>query len=99
GRLELKYRHVVGILRALEVDPGIFFRSLYPEPAGEAAATSRAMERLLGGLNRMGLAAVSAGSSGSSGSAGAAPAGIDPDDLERRIRAAVEEALAAGAGR
>lgn len=86
GRLELKYRHVVGILRALEVDPGVFFRSLYPEPAGEAAASSRAMERLLGGLNRMGLAAPP-------------NAGIDPDDLERRIRAAVEEALAAGVGR
>lgn len=93
GRLELKYRHVTGILRALDVDPGIFFRSLYPEPAGEAAASSRAMERFLGGLNRMGLSAISPEPAAS------AVSGIDPDDLERRIRTAVEEALTGGAGR
>ena len=100
GRLELKFRHVTGILRALEVDPGVFFRALYPEPAGEAAAAGRAMERFLGGLNRMGLAAPPAEPPAEvTEGAAAPPAGIDADELERRIRAAVEEALSAGANR
>ena len=87
GRLELKYRHVTSILRALSVDPGVFFRALYPEPEGEAAPSARGMERYLGSLHRMGLEQPPQ-------PAAAAPA-IDPDELERRIRAAIQDALAA----
>src|ERR1700730_15301209 len=32
GRLELKYRHILEILGALELDPGLFFRALFLEP-------------------------------------------------------------------
>jgi hypothetical protein len=89
GRLELKYRHVTSILRALSVDPGVFFRALYPEPEGEAAPAARGMERYLGSLHRMGLEQPHQPESQA-----AAPA-IDPEELERRIRAAIQEALAA----
>lgn len=89
GRLELKYRHVSSILRALEVDPGVFFRALYPEQAAEAMASGRGMERFLGSLHRMGLAVRSELPP---------PAGIDADELERRIRGAIQEALAVRGG-
>ena len=88
GRLELKFRHVSSILRALEVDPGIFFRALYPEPP-EAAVSGRGMERYLGSLHRMGLAVRSEPPPSAS---------IDADELERRIRGAIQEALAVRGG-
>ena len=31
GRMELKFRHILAILRALEVEPSVFFQTLYPE--------------------------------------------------------------------
>src|SRR6185436_20852842 len=30
GRMELKFRHVLAFLRALEVEPSVFFQTLYP---------------------------------------------------------------------
>lgn len=36
GAVELKLRHILAILRILEIDPALFFQTLYPEasPAG-----------------------------------------------------------------
>jgi transcriptional regulator with XRE-family HTH domain len=31
GRMELKFRHILAILRALDVEPSLFFQTLYPE--------------------------------------------------------------------
>src|ERR1700709_1383261 len=53
GRLELKYRHILAILRGLELEPRVFFRSLYPEP-GEPAGGARMLERLFAELQRSG---------------------------------------------
>src|SRR6476619_8579557 len=53
GRLELKYRHILAILRGLELEPRVFFRSLFPEP-GEPASGARMLERLFAELQRSG---------------------------------------------
>jgi transcriptional regulator with XRE-family HTH domain len=82
GRMELKFRHVLAILRALEVDPGVFFQTLYPEnrPATDAAV----MEEFLRRFQRLGFGAPPA-------PAPSPP--LDPQELERLIRNAVRAAL------
>jgi len=87
GRLELKYRHILAILRGLELEPRVFFRSLFPEP-GEPASGARMLERLFAELQRSGY-----------GSYLAPPPpppqpAIDAEELDRRIQAAVAAALA-----
>jgi hypothetical protein len=96
GRLELKYRHILAILRGLELEPRVFFRSLFPEP-GEPVSGARMLERLFAELQRSGY--------GTYLSPPAVPAfapspaaflpAIDADELDRRIQAAVAAALAA----
>jgi transcriptional regulator with XRE-family HTH domain len=81
GRMELKYRHILGMLEALEVAPATFFGILFP-PAEEARGGPSPMERLLGQLRRIGPAERHE----------PAPA-ASPDDLDRRIRAVVREML------
>jgi transcriptional regulator with XRE-family HTH domain len=135
GRLELKYRHILEILGALELDPGLFFRALFLEPE-KPSDSGRVMEKFLESLQKMGYygellapsraehgpgraapgfagaalptagaAAPATPAPAAAGAAGdpaagdpGAPArglpGIDPDDLDRRIRSAVREALA-----
>jgi hypothetical protein len=82
GRLELKFRHVLAILYALEIEPRVFFRALYPDP-GEADGSVRMIGRYFDELQR--------------GSAVAPPEPPSPvlrgDELERRIREAVEAVL------
>ena len=91
GRMELKFRHVLAILRALDVDPGMFFQTLYPDsrPASDQAV----MEEFLRRFQRLGF-----------GSGGPAPPSlppsqppsspaVDPRELERLVRKAVREAL------
>jgi transcriptional regulator with XRE-family HTH domain len=109
GRLELKYRHILEILGALELDPGLFFRALFLEPE-RPTESGRMMEKFLESLQIMGYTGerMAAGDDGSvaadaggpgdpgrhRGAPAGAPAGVDPDDLDRRIRAAIAEALA-----
>jgi transcriptional regulator with XRE-family HTH domain len=82
GRMELKFRHILAILRALDVEPNVFFQTLYPEhrPATDAAV----MEEFLRRFQRLGF--------------GAPPAPtpsppLDPRELERMIQNAVRAAL------
>lgn len=82
GRMELKFRHILAILRALDVEPSVFFQTLYPEdrPATDAVV----MEEFLRRFQKLGF--------------GAQPAppptpGIDPQELERMIQSAVRAAL------
>ena len=86
GRMELKFRHILAILRALEVDPSIFFQTLYPEdrPATDAVV----MEEFLRRFQKLGF--------------GAQPApppspALDPQELEKMIQNAVRAALTGAA--
>jgi hypothetical protein len=79
GRLELKFRHILAILAALEIEPRVFFRALFPEP-GEAGGSVRMIGRYFDELQRGGLPLHPEPS----------PPALDAGDLERKIRAAVE---------
>jgi len=87
GRMELKFRHILAVLRALEVEPSVFFQTLYPEnrPSTDAVV----MEEFLRRFQKLGF--------------GAQPApppkpALDPQDLERMIQNAVRAALAGAPG-
>lgn len=83
GRMELKFRHILAILRALEVDPTVFFQTLYPEnrPSTDAVV----MEEFLRRFQKLGFGAQPAPPP-------APPVG--PQELERMIQNAVRAALA-----
>jgi transcriptional regulator with XRE-family HTH domain len=83
GRMELKFRHILAILRALEVEPSVFFQTLYPEnrPATDAVV----MEEFLRRFQKLGFGAQSAPPPKPT---------LDPNDLERMIQNAVRAALA-----
>ncbi|HEX2644119.1 MAG TPA: helix-turn-helix transcriptional regulator [Thermoanaerobaculia bacterium] len=89
GRMELKYRHIIAILRALDVDPGAFFQSLYPEPQS-ASSDLGAVEELLKRLQKLG---VGAGRARQEPEPQTAP-GLDSRELERLVQNAVRTALA-----
>jgi DNA-binding transcriptional regulator YdaS (Cro superfamily) len=82
GRMELKFRHVLAVLRALEVEPNVFFQTLYPEhrPATDAVV----MEEFLRRFQKLGF-----------GSQSAPPPSptVDPRELEQMIQNAVRAAL------
>ncbi|MFY9823785.1 MAG: helix-turn-helix transcriptional regulator [Thermoanaerobaculia bacterium] len=81
GRMELKLRHIIAILRALEVEPTVFFQTLYPEnrPATDAVV----MEEFLRRFQQLGF-----------GTRPAQPApSLDTQELETLIRSAVRAAL------
>ena len=82
GRMELKFRHILAILRALDVEPSVFFQTLYPEDRPPTDAV--VMEEFLRRFQKLGF--------------GAQPTppptpGIDPQELERMIQSAVRAAL------
>jgi len=81
GRMELKFRHILAILHALEVEPSVFFQTLYPEnrPSTDAVV----MEEFLRRFQRLGFGATPAP---------AAPS-LDPQELEKMIQNAVRAAL------
>jgi transcriptional regulator with XRE-family HTH domain len=86
GRMELKYRHILAMLRALEVDPGVFFQTLYPEstPSTDVAM----MEEFLKRFQKLGFGKAPE-------PVPPPPSGrIDSDELERLIQSAVRAALA-----
>lgn len=82
GRMELKFRHILAILRALEVEPSVFFQTLYPEdrPATDAVV----MEEFLRRFQKLGF--------GTQPTPQRGPA-LDPQELERMIQNAVRAAL------
>jgi len=85
GRVELKYRHLLAILEGVDVEPGIFFRVLYPEPdEPRQGAGGRVMERLLDRLHQSGYPDEPA-------PAAQVPAAVDTAELEQRIQAVIRE--------
>jgi transcriptional regulator with XRE-family HTH domain len=87
GRMELKFRHILAVLRALEVEPNVFFQTLYPEnrPSTDAVV----MEEFLRRFQKLGFGAPSAPPP--------SPA-VDPRELEQMIQNAVRAALTGPAG-
>ncbi len=81
GRVELKLRHILAILRILEIEPALFFQTLYPEagPAGGMVQLDELRQR----LTALGV--------------GCEPTAPKPevgmDDLERLVQGAVQAAL------
>jgi len=84
GRMELKLRHILAILRALDVEPALFFQTLYPE--SRPATDQVVMEEFLKRFQKLGFGA------------GAAPPppppALDSQELEKLIQTAVRAALA-----
>lgn len=78
GEIELKLRHILSILRALEVEPALYFESLYPTQA--PAGTIR-IEDLRQRLDSLGL-----------GGPPEAPQ-VVVDDLGKLVQGAVRAAL------
>jgi transcriptional regulator with XRE-family HTH domain len=95
GRMELKLRHILAILRALDVEPSVYFQTLYPE--GRAPSDAAVMEEFLRRFQRMGFSPRPAAEPEPE----PAP-GLDRRELERMIveavQAAVSERLAAIGG-
>jgi len=83
GRMELKFRHILAILRSLEIEPSVFFQTLYPEnrPASDAVV----MEEFLRRFQKLGF--------GAQPTPPPAPA-LDSQELERLVQNAVRAALA-----
>lgn len=83
GRMELKFRHILAVLRALDVEPNVFFQTLYPEnrPSTDAVV----MEEFLRRFQKLGF--------GTQPSPPPTPT-LDPNELERMIQNAVRAALA-----
>jgi transcriptional regulator with XRE-family HTH domain len=78
GEIELKLRHILSILRILEIEPALFFESLYPaQPLGGTIRMEDLQER----LQRLGL-----------GNPSEAPP-VVVDDLEQLVQGAVRAAL------
>jgi hypothetical protein len=94
GRVELKYRHILSFLAAMDVDPGLFFRVLYPEPppASAPARPPGPGGRLAGPLFRQPQTSGFRGLRPSPAPAAPVP---DAAELERRIREAIRAVLGA----
>jgi transcriptional regulator with XRE-family HTH domain len=81
GRMELKFRHVLAILRALDVDPSVFFQTLYP---GDRSSSDQVvLEEFLKRFQKLGFGA----------SPPPQPPAVDPQELERLVESAVRAAL------
>jgi hypothetical protein len=93
GRVELKYRHILTYLEVVGIDPGMFFRVLYPDfPAAaepREGTPGRMAERLFRQLHRAGYAERLPPPPPSPPTF----SGVDPELLERRIREAIREVL------
>lgn len=81
GRMELKFRHVLAILHALDLDPSIFFQTLYPGDRPPSDQT--VMEEFLKRFEKLGLG----------GGPPPQPPAVDPQELERLVQSAVRAAL------
>ena len=87
GRMELKLRHILAILRALDVEPSIFFQTLYPE--SRPSSDQVVMEEFLKRFQKLGFGTAPPPPPPQ------APVGptIDPRELERLVESAVRAAL------
>jgi transcriptional regulator with XRE-family HTH domain len=82
GRMELKFRHILAVLRALDVEPSLFFQTLYPD--ARPSTDQAVMEEFLKRFQKIGFGAP----------APTPPPALDPQELERLIQSAVRTALA-----
>lgn len=82
GEIELKLRHILSILRALEVEPSLYFESLYP---AQAPAGTIRIEDLRQRIESLGLGDSEAPQ-------------VVVDDLERLVQGAVRAALGRKSG-
>jgi transcriptional regulator with XRE-family HTH domain len=83
GRMELKLRHILAILRSLDVEPSLFFQTLYPD--ARPSTDQAVMEEFLKRFQKLGFA----------GSPPPPPPPVlDPQELEKLIQSAVRNALA-----
>jgi len=80
GRVELKLRHILAVLRVLEIEPSLFFKTLYP--GADLAGTVR-LDELRQQVKSLGV-----------GSEPAPKAGVGMEDLERLVQEAVQDVLA-----
>ena len=81
GVVELKLRHILAILRILEIEPALFFQTLYPEARPDGGTVQ--IDELHRRLEALGV--------------GCEPTAPKPevgmDDLERLVQGAVQAAL------
>ena len=91
GRMELKLRHVLSILRALGVEPSLYFSTLYPE--NRQPSDSVVMEEFLRRFEKLGLGTKAATPSALPG------VPVDPQALHELIHEAVRSALAEQQGK
>lgn len=82
GRMELKLRHILAILRALDVEPSLFFQTLYPD--AKPSTDQAVMEEFLKRFQKLGFGT----------GAPPPPPALDPQELEKLIQSAVRNALA-----
>jgi transcriptional regulator with XRE-family HTH domain len=80
GRVELKLRHILAVLRVLEIEPSLFFKTLYP---GADLAGTVQLDELRQQVKSLGV-----------GSEPAPTAGVAMEDLERLVQEAVQDVLA-----
>jgi len=83
GRMELKLRHILAILRALDVEPSLFFQTLYPD--ARPSTDQAVMEEFLKRFQKLGF--------GAGAPPPQPPPVLDPQELERLIQTAVRTAL------
>ena len=83
GEIELKLRHILSILRVLEIEPALYFESLYPAQSPAGTIRIEDLQRRLEGL---GL-----------GNPSEAPE-VVVDDLERLVQGAVRVTLSRKSG-
>ena len=84
GRMELKFRHILAVLRALDVEPSLFFQTLYPD--SRPSTDQAVMEEFLKRFQKNGF--------GAPAPPPVPPPALDPLELERLIQSAVRNALA-----
>lgn len=88
GRVALRYEHILRVLDAIHIPPGDFFRTLFPKPGDRGLGEGPVLARYIDALDEAGVPVPPVEPQ-------PAPLLIDPADLERHVRAAMTEALAA----
>ncbi|HXO19603.1 MAG TPA: hypothetical protein VOA87_06715 [Thermoanaerobaculia bacterium] len=92
GRVALKYKHLLGMLEALDVKPMVFFSILHHGPEGMPLQDNDVV-RMLESLHAVGFEDSEAKHAASPALPTQPPVATDPAELTRIIQAAVVEAL------
>lgn len=90
GEVELKLRHILAILRALELEPGLFFEVLYP--AADPEEGTIRIEDLRQRLQRLGFDRQEKAQETSEERSAARPL-LGIQELEKLVQGAVQAAL------